>query len=138
VIHIKQVDGGLEPTIYATFNTTVGLKPNLRKSIYNVAISNNMATHMKTTLDLSDALFFDAKLTAKQHQTTMRALIETGLRRVLDELKAPNKPAFKLRNASVAGGAVAMDAKDIINSQNDMALERHLRLDAQLRQQNGI
>jgi hypothetical protein len=96
-----------------------------------------MAAHMKTTLDLSDALFFDAKQTAKQHQTTLRALIETGLRRVLDDLKAPNKPAFKLRNASVLGGAVTADARDIINSQNDTALERHLRVDAQLREQRG-
>jgi hypothetical protein len=96
-----------------------------------------MAAHMKTTLDLSDALFFDAKQTAKQHQTTLRALIETGLRRVLDDLKAPNKPAFKLRNASVDGGAALMGAKDMIATQNDEALERHLRVDAQLRQQRG-
>jgi hypothetical protein len=96
-----------------------------------------MAAHMKTTLDLSDALFFDAKQTAKEHQTTMRVLIETGLRRVLDDLKSPNKPAFKLRNASVDGGAAVMDAKDIIATQNDEALERQLRVDAQLRQQRG-
>ncbi len=96
-----------------------------------------MVTHMKTTLDLSDALFFDAKQTAKQHQTTMRALIETGLRRVLDDLKAPQKQAFKLRNASVAGGGQVLDAKNIIAEQNDVALERHLRVDAELRKRRS-
>lgn len=92
-----------------------------------------MVTHMKTTLDLSDALFFDAKQTAKQHQTTMRALIEAGLRHVLDELKTPPKQVFKLRNASVAGGST-FNAQVAIATENDAALERHLRVDAQMQQ----
>lgn len=65
-----------------------------------------MGTRMKTTIELSDPLFQSAKQLAQQSQTTLRALIEEGLRRVLaDSLDRP-KPAFKLKNASVRGGPV--------------------------------
>lgn len=93
-----------------------------------------MATHMKTTLDLSDALFFDAKQTAKAQQTTLRALIEEGLRHVLGERKRAIKPAFKLRNASVPGGG-ALTAHAAMNAENEMAFKRHLRVDAQMHEQ---
>jgi copper homeostasis protein CutC len=44
-----------------------------------------MGDHMKTTIELSDALFHSAKeLTSKSH-TTIRALVEAGLRRVLND-----------------------------------------------------
>ncbi len=63
---------------------------------------------MKTTIDLSDALFKSAKEVAQQSQTTLRALIEEGLRRVLNDYKAPPKTAFKLKNASVGGGVMLL------------------------------
>ncbi len=62
-----------------------------------------MGTHMKTTIELSDPLFESAKQLAKQSHTTLRALIEEGLRRVLADAPAKAKPAFKLKNASVRG-----------------------------------
>jgi hypothetical protein len=62
-----------------------------------------MGTHMKTTIELSDALFNSAKQRAQQSQTTLRALVEEGLRRVLSDSQAKVKPAFKLKNASVRG-----------------------------------
>jgi hypothetical protein len=62
-----------------------------------------MGTHMKTTIELSDPLFESAKQLAQQSHTTMRALIEEGLRRVLADSPARPKPAFKLKNASVRG-----------------------------------
>ena len=65
-----------------------------------------MATHMKTTLDISDPLFNSAKALAQQSQTTLRALVEEGLRRVLSDAPANTKPAFKLQNASVGGGQI--------------------------------
>ena len=65
----------------------------------------NMGTHMKTTIEVSDALLISTKQAAKRSQTTMRALVEEGLRRVLSEHKARVKPAFKLRDASVHGKA---------------------------------
>ena len=62
-----------------------------------------MGAHMKTTIDVSDALFNSAKALAQQNQTTLRALVEEGLRRVLADSQARAKPAFKLSNASVRG-----------------------------------
>ena len=61
---------------------------------------------MKTTIEVSDALFNSAKELAGRNQTTMRALVEEGLRRVLSDSSARVKPAFKLNDASVRGKAV--------------------------------
>ena len=65
-----------------------------------------MGTHMKTTIELSDPLFQSAKKLAQESQTTLRALIEEGLRRVLSEQTPKPKQAFKLKNASVRGKAM--------------------------------
>ena len=62
-----------------------------------------MGTHMKTTIEVSDALFLSAKSFAQQRQTTLRALIEEGLRRVLNDSQPKMKQAFKLVDASVHG-----------------------------------
>ncbi|MEO7036815.1 MAG: type II toxin-antitoxin system VapB family antitoxin [Polyangiaceae bacterium] len=56
---------------------------------------------MKTTIDISDALFERAKRLASKECTTLRELIEAGLRRELDERRA--KKPFVLRDASVDG-----------------------------------
>ena len=61
---------------------------------------------MKTTIELSDALFQSAKELASKSHTTMRALVEEGLRRVLNDAQAKTKPAFKLQDASVRGGVM--------------------------------
>lgn len=63
---------------------------------------------MKTTIDLSEALFNSAKALAQQNQTTLRALVEEGLRRVLADSHARNKPAFKLVDARVHGKQILM------------------------------
>jgi hypothetical protein len=62
-----------------------------------------MGHRMKTTIEMSDALFSSAKELAQQRQTTLRALVEEGLRRVLSDSHAKAKPAFKLKDASVRG-----------------------------------
>jgi Arc/MetJ family transcription regulator len=61
-----------------------------------------MGTHMKTTIDITDALLQDAKRVAAKEGLTVRALVEQGLRRVLDERKR-GKPGFKLRKAAFKG-----------------------------------
>jgi hypothetical protein len=66
-------------------------------------ILTDMGTHMKTTLDISDALFHSAKALAQQNQTTLRALVEEGLRLVLRQRQAMQN-TFQLRDASVGGG----------------------------------
>jgi Bacterial antitoxin of type II TA system, VapB len=62
-----------------------------------------MGAHMKTTIDVSDVLFNSAKRLAHSKQTTLRALVEEGLRRVLADSQTKAKPAFKLKDASVRG-----------------------------------
>lgn len=63
-------------------------------------------THMKTTVDISDALFESARRLAVQRGTTMRSLIEEGLRSVLQTHRAlPRR--FALRDASVGGNGAA-------------------------------
>lgn len=63
---------------------------------------------MKTTIELSDALFRSAKALAQRSQTTLRALIEEGLRRVISDSQVKPKPAFKLKKASVRGKTILM------------------------------
>ena len=63
---------------------------------------------MKTTIEMSDPLFKSAKELAQRSHTTLRALIEEGLRRVINESQVKAKSAFKLKNASVGGKTVLM------------------------------
>lgn len=56
---------------------------------------------MKTTVEISDALLDQARRAAHKEGTTVRALIERGLRLVLKS-EQPSKP-FKLRKGSVRG-----------------------------------
>jgi hypothetical protein len=53
---------------------------------------------MKTTVDLSDALLIAARKRAAEEGTTLRAIVERGLRREL------NRPARKIRWVTVEGG----------------------------------
>ena len=46
---------------------------------------------MKTTLDISDALLERAKRQARKTGKPLRALVEEGLRRVLEESSAPSR-----------------------------------------------
>jgi hypothetical protein len=65
---------------------------------------------MKTTLEISDALLRDARKVAAQERTTLRALVEQGLRKVLAD-KKQRKP-FRLRKASVKGRGLHPDLAD--------------------------
>jgi hypothetical protein len=49
-----------------------------------------MVTHMKTTVDIADDLLLRAKREAEASRTTLRSLIEEGLREVLGR-KASSK-----------------------------------------------
>jgi hypothetical protein len=61
-----------------------------------------MVTHMKTTIDIADALLEDAKRVAAQEGLTLRALVEDGLRKTLAE-RASRRTGFKLKDGSVRG-----------------------------------
>ncbi len=60
-----------------------------------------MGTHMKTTIDLADPLLEEARKLARREGTTVRALVEQGLRMVLAQ-KRGTAP-FRLRDATFAG-----------------------------------
>lgn len=66
-----------------------------------VTVQPDMVAHMKTTIEISDPLFEKAKRAAARERTTVRALVERGLRRVLEE-RAPRR-GFRLRSASFKG-----------------------------------
>jgi hypothetical protein len=62
---------------------------------------------MKTTLEISDPLLREARKIAKRENSTLRALVEQGLRRVVSE-KKKDKP-FRLRDGSVGGNGLHPD-----------------------------
>ncbi len=59
---------------------------------------------MKTTIDIAPALLLEARRVASKQKTTLKALVEQGLREVLAERKHP-KP-YKLPDMSVAGNGL--------------------------------
>ena len=69
-----------------------------------------MGTHMKTTVNISESLLQDAKALAKREKTTLRALIERGLRGVLAQ--SGKKTPFTLRDASFTGQGLQPDFED--------------------------
>lgn len=56
---------------------------------------------VKTTIEISDALLEDARRMAAREETTLRELVEEGLRRVVSERK--RRADFRLRRASFKG-----------------------------------
>jgi hypothetical protein len=59
---------------------------------------------MKTTVEIAEALLDDARKAAQRRGTTLRALIEEGLRHVLKT--TARRPAFTLRDASFKGEGI--------------------------------
>jgi len=65
---------------------------------------------MKTTLDIADALIRDARKLAARDGTTLRSLVEQGLRQVIAAKK--RRPTFRLRKASVRGRGLRPELRD--------------------------
>lgn len=61
-----------------------------------------MGTHMKTTIELGDSLLAEAKRVAVEENTTLRALVEAGLREVLHQHRMRAAP-FRLRRVTAKG-----------------------------------
>jgi Bacterial antitoxin of type II TA system, VapB len=57
---------------------------------------------MKTTIDIADALLEEARVVAQGRSTSLKALVEEGLREVV--ARSAKSQAVPLRDASVAGG----------------------------------
>ncbi|MGH8209997.1 MAG: DUF2191 domain-containing protein [Steroidobacteraceae bacterium] len=66
---------------------------------------------MKTTIDISDLLLEQAKKVAADERTTVRALIEQGLRQVLTSRTQP--AAFRLREAAFHGEGLQPEAEGL-------------------------
>ncbi len=69
-----------------------------------------MVTHMKTTIEISDALAKEAKAVAARERTTLRALIEAGLRQLLRGRR--RRESFQLRDASFRGRGLQPGFRD--------------------------
>lgn len=65
---------------------------------------------MKTTVELPDALVRAAQEAARQDKTTLRALVEAGLRAVLADRETVGE--FALRDASVSGSGLGAEFRD--------------------------
>jgi len=59
---------------------------------------------MKTTIEISDPLLETARKVAAQEKTTVRALVEEGLRKVIQERQRAS--GFKLRRATFKGSGL--------------------------------
>ena len=66
--------------------------------------------YVKTTVEIADALLAAAKERAARDGTTLRAMVEEGLVRVLDEGAAGR--AFTLRDASVGGRGLRPELRE--------------------------
>lgn len=68
-----------------------------------------MAT-MKTTVDIADPILREARKLASREGTTLRALVEEGLRRILAEKKRTSP--FRLRLVTFRGRGLRPELRD--------------------------
>jgi Arc/MetJ family transcription regulator len=64
----------------------------------------------KTTIDISESLLAEAKEVAAREGTTLRALVESGLRTAIDRRLRGER--FRLRDASVDGTGLQPEFRD--------------------------
>ena len=69
-----------------------------------------MASHMKTTIEIADSILEAAKAIAAREGTTVRALVEGGLRHMVAERRA-HYGAFKLRDEAFGGEGIAPELR---------------------------
>jgi len=65
---------------------------------------------MKTTLDIPEPLLRDARKLAAREGTTLKALVEQGLRQIVDERK--RSPSFRLRKVTFKGRGLRPELRD--------------------------
>jgi len=74
-----------------------------------VPISYDMGTHMKTTVEISDALQNEARTVAAREKTTLRALLDEGLRIALRQRR---RRRFTLRRVTFTGNGLRPELRD--------------------------
>ncbi len=73
----------------------------------------NMGNHMKTTLDLEDELVIAAKKRAAEERTSLKAIVERGLRAELKRPRGRSSLRKVIRWVTVDGGLAAeLDVAD--------------------------
>jgi hypothetical protein len=72
--------------------------------------TDDMVSSMKTTVDLPEALVREAQDVARAEGTTLRALVEDGLRVALERRRSPS--GFRLSDASVGGNGLRPEFRD--------------------------
>jgi len=60
-----------------------------------------MVSHMKTTIQIPNSLLKEVRKLANEENTTLKSLMEEGLRRIISERRRRGK--FKLRKATFRG-----------------------------------
>ena len=65
---------------------------------------------MKTTVEIADSLLAEARKVASRERTTVRALMEEGLRRLLKE--RGQRARFRLRKATFKGKGLHPDVAE--------------------------
>ena len=65
---------------------------------------------MKITLDIADPLLREARKIAMRDRTTLRELVEQGLRRIIAKWKAVRP--FRLRNVTFKGEGLVPELRD--------------------------
>ena len=69
-----------------------------------------MGTHMKTTIEINDALIAQAKQLAKERQQTLKSILEAALRQFLEANEA--KEPFRLRKRTFRGQGLQPDIQE--------------------------
>jgi hypothetical protein len=79
-----------------------------------------MVVRVKTTVDIAETMLKEAKLIAAREGTTLKALVEEGLRHVIDQ-RQKQETGFRLRDGRYGSGG-GVDGIDI----NDWMSMKHL------------
>jgi len=78
---------------------------------------------MKTTIDIADPLLLEARKMAAREGTTLRALVEQGLRQVVAERK--RRPKFRLKLVTFKGEGLRPELKNASWAEiRDLSYER--------------
>ena len=94
-----------------------------------------MVSHMKTTIQLPDSLLKEARTLANKEHTTLKSLMEEGLRRIITEHKRHGE--FKLRKATFKGKG-AQEFLRYLRSITIEAVGGPQITDAELRHREGM
>jgi hypothetical protein len=98
------VEGEDGPTFYPT-----GAPGGIGHRVHRHTLLDTF-THMKTTVEIPDPILSQARKVAAREGTTVRALIEEGLRKVLGERTRSGE--FRLRKASFKGKGLHPEMRD--------------------------